>query len=194
MKALVLALVLVLVGGGLWLVSARNDLVGQEEDVRAAWSQVQNAYQRRMDLIPNLVETVKGAAGFERGTYTDVAQARARAGQVQVSADLFNDPQAFQRFEQAQQELSSSLSRLLVTVERYPELKANESFRDLLAQLEGTENRISVERRRYNEAVTRFNKSVRQFPRALAASLFHFESKPYFEAEPGAQEAPPVRF
>ena len=147
-----------------------------------------------MDLVPNLVETVKGAAGFEKETYTAVAEARARAGEVQISSELLDDPRAFQRFQQTQRELSSSLSRLLVAVERYPELKASEAFRDLLAQLEGTENRIAVERRRYNEVVAQFNKRVRQVPSSLAASLFHFEAKPYFEADPGASAAPKVRF
>jgi LemA protein len=194
MRGLVIGLLVLVVGGGIWAVSTRNGLVEKEEQVRVAWSQVQNVYQRRMDLIPNLVETVKGAANFEQETYTQVAEARAKAGQIQISDQLLNDPQAFARFEQAQQALGSSLSRLLVAVERYPDLKANANFRDLQAQLEGAENRIAVERKRFNDVVGTYNVAVRRFPGNVAAGLFGFESRPYFQAVAGAEEAPKVKF
>ncbi|PTL79797.1 LemA family protein [Vitiosangium sp. GDMCC 1.1324] len=175
-----------------------NRLVGLDQSVRAQWGQVENVYQRRLDLIPNLVETVKGAAAFERDTFSQVAQARAQAGQLtgQATPDIVNDAQALERFQQAQQQLGSALSRLMVVVERYPELRATESFRTLQAQLEGSENRIAVERMRYNEAAQAFNTARSRFPAVLVASLFgnRFAEKAYFQAQPGAQEAPKVRF
>jgi LemA protein len=194
MKTTVIAIVAVLVLGGIWVVGARNGLVTREEKVRAAWSQVENSYQRRMDLVPNLVETVKGAAGFEKETYTAVAEARANAGKVQITPELLDNPEAFAQFEKAQGQLTQSLSRLLVSVERYPELRATANFKDLQAQLEGTENRISVERKRFNDAVGEYNTTVRRFPANIAASLFGFSQKPYFQAAEGANKAPAVKF
>ena len=175
-------------------VSSYNTLVKLDEGVDAQWAQVQNAYQRRLDLVPNLVETVKAAAKFEKETYTAVAEARSRAAQVTSTAP--NDPEALQKFEQAQQQLSSALSRLMVVVERYPELKATEAFRDLMAQLEGTENRIAVERMRFNEAARGFNTKRNSFPTMFVASLFgsRFAEKGYFHAEAGAEKAPKVSF
>ncbi|HVR29963.1 MAG TPA: LemA family protein [Thermoanaerobaculia bacterium] len=170
-----------------------NRLVGLDEGVDTAWSQVENVYQRRGDLIPNLVETVKGAAAFERDTFTAVTEARARAGQVTLSGAPENAEQ-LRQFEQAQDQLSSALSRLLVVVERYPELRATEAFRDLQAQLEGTENRISVERMRFNEAAREYNTARRRFPTVIIAPIMGFEQKPYFEAVAGADEPPPVQF
>lgn len=179
---------------GLSLMATYNRFVTLDEQVGEAWAQVENVYQRRMDLIPNLVETVKGVANFEKETYLAVADARAKAGQVTLSKDLLADLSAFARFEQAQGALSSALSRLLVTVERYPELKANENFRDLQSQLEGTENRIAVERRRFNQAVRAYNTAIKRFPGRLIASLFGFEERPYFKADEGAEKAPKVKF
>ena len=170
-----------------------NSLVNQEENVKGTWAQVENAYQRRADLIPNLVNTVKGAANFEQETLTQVIEARAKASSVTVDpANL--TPEAIQQFQQSQDALSQSLGRLLVTVERYPELKANQSFLELQAQLEGTENRISTERRAFNEATQAYNSSVRRFPNNITAGLFGFEQKGYFTAEAGAEQAPEVQF
>lgn len=191
---LVVAGVLVLLV--LWGIGAYNGLVGAEQAVEAQWAQVQNVYQRRADLIPNLVNTVKGSAAFERGTLTDVVEARARVGQVspQASAEILNDPQKFQQFQQAQDSLSSALSRLLVVVERYPELRSTAAFQDLMNQLEGTENRIVVERRRFNEVAQGYNTRLRRFPTNLFANMFGFQPRPYFEAAPGAETAPRVDF
>ncbi|MBB6609766.1 LemA family protein [Pontibacter sp. Tf4] len=170
-----------------------NEMVAKDENVEAAWANVQNAYQRRADLIPNLVNTVKGAANFEQETLTRVIEARAKATSVNISPDNLT-PENIQRFQQAQGELSGALSRLLVTVEKYPELKANQNFLELQAQLEGTENRISVERRKFNETVQDYNSYIRSFPRNIIAGWFDFEKKGYFEAEAGAQQAPTVQF
>lgn len=171
-----------------------NRLVGLEENVTQQWAQVENVYQRRADLIPNLVATVRGAADFERTTLQNVIEARARVGQVQVTPETVEDPQAFQRFEQAQSALSSALSRLLVVVERYPELRANQNFLELQSQLEGTENRITVERMRYNQAAQQFNTTARRFPGNVFARMLGFERKQYFQAQPGAEQAPDVEF
>jgi LemA protein len=172
-----------------------NRIQGADETVKAAWAEVANQYQRRADLVPNLVATVKGAADFERGTLEAVVQARAKATSIAATPELVNDPAAFQKFEAAQGELSSALSRLLVTVERYPELKANASFRDLQAQLEGTENRIAVARNRYIDAVAEYNKLVRYFPTNLTARfLLGAEPRPTFEARAGAEQPPQVQF
>ena len=171
-----------------------NSLVALEEGVDSAWSQVENVYQRRADLVPNLVETVKGAAAFEQETLTAVIEARAKATQVTLSPEMLNDPQAMERFQAAQGELSGALSRLMVTVERYPDIKANQNFRDLQAQLEGTENRITVERRKFNETAQAFNTKVRRFPTSLIASMTGFERKAYFAADEGAEQAPRVEF
>ncbi|WP_299817896.1 LemA family protein [uncultured Pontibacter sp.] len=170
-----------------------NTMVQKDETVEAAWANVQNSYQRRADLVPNLVNTVKGAANFERETLTAVIEARAKATSVNISPDNLT-PENLQRFQQAQGELSGALSRLLVSVEKYPELKANQNFLELQAQLEGTENRISVERRKFNEAVQDYNTTVRSFPNNLMAGIFGFERKGHFEAEAGAQQAPTVEF
>lgn len=171
-----------------------NTLVEQEQNVEQSWAQVENQYQRRADLVPNLVNTVKGAADFEQQTLTDVIEARSKASSIQVSAEDLNDPQKIQQFQQAQQQLSGALSRLLVTVEKYPELKANQNFRDLQTQLEGTENRIATERQRFNESVQNYNTTVKRFPNNLFAGIFGFDQKGYFEADEGAQEVPEVNF
>jgi LemA protein len=172
-----------------------NRIQGADEAVKAAWAEVANQYQRRADLVPNLVATVKGSADFERSTLEAVVQARARATSIAATPELVNDPEAFKRFEAAQGELSGALSRLLVTVERYPDLKASASFRDLQAQLEGTENRIAVARNRYIEAVAEYNKLVRYFPTNLTARfLLHAEPRATFEAREGAAEPPQVKF
>ncbi|MEX0723181.1 MAG: LemA family protein [Gracilimonas sp.] len=175
-------------------VSVNNSLVTAEENVNGAWAQVENQYQRRADLIPNLVNTVQGAADFESQTLQDVIEARSRATSVNIDANDLNDPQAFQQFQEAQGQLSGALSRLLVTVERYPELQANQNFRDLQAQLEGTENRISTERMRFNQAAQGFNTQIRRFPTSMFASVLSFEQKAYFEADEGAEQAPEVDF
>jgi LemA protein len=177
-----------------WGVSSYNTLVGQSQAVDAQWAQVENVYQRRADLIPNLVETVKGAAGFEKETYTAVAEARSRAGQVTVDKNIVNDPAAFQKFQEAQDQLSGALSRLLVVAERYPDLKATQGFRDLQAQLEGTENRIAVERMRFNDVARDFNTKRASFPTVLVASMLGFHEKSYFRAQAGAERPPTVKF
>lgn len=182
-------IVLVLLATG---VGSYNRLVQLDEGVDNAWSQVENVYQRRADLIPNLVATVKGAKEFEQETLTRVVEARAKVGQVNF--ETAPDSEELQQFEAAQTQLSSALSRLLVVVERYPELKATEAFRDLQAQLEGTENRISVERKRFNDATLDYNKTRRQFPTILLANIMGFGDKPYFESTPGADEPPTVEF
>jgi len=172
-----------------------NRMVALEEGVDAAWAQVENVYQRRMDLIPNLVETVKGFAAQEQDTLTAVTEARARAGGVMnVDEDLLNDPEAFARFQEAQDSLGSALQRLLVVTENYPDLKSNQNFLALQDQLEGTENRIAVERRRFNEAVRAYNTLIRRFPQLIVANMTGFEPKPYFEAAAGAETAPRVEF
>lgn len=175
-------------------VSKYNQLVSLNEEVTKAWSQVENQYQRRYDLIPNLVETVKGVANFEKETYIAVTEARAKVGQIQITPQMLEDPQAFEKFQAAQDNLSSALSRLLVAVENYPQLKANENFLQLQAQLEGTENRISVERKRFNEAVQNYNIAIKRFPTNLIAGMFGFREKQYFKAVTGAETAPKVQF
>ncbi len=170
-----------------------NRMVTLDEQVEEQWSNVENVYQRRMDLIPNLVNTVKGYADFEQETLTQVIEARAKATSVNINPENL-DPQALQQFQQAQSGLSSALSRLMVVVERYPQLKANQNFLELQAQLEGTENRIAVERRKFNQVSRAYNTYIRQFPRTMYASIFNFERKPYFEADEGAEEVPEVQF
>ncbi|MGH7598309.1 MAG: LemA family protein [bacterium] len=175
--------------------SSYNSLVGLDEGVNSAWAQVQNQYQRRADLIPNLVETVKGAANFERETLEAVIQARANATRPEINAgNLLNNPQAFQQFQQAQDNLGAALGRLMVVVEKYPELKANQNYLDLQTQLEGTENRIAVERKRFNEVVQNYNSTRRVFPTNMFAGMFGFQQRPYFEAAAEAQQAPKVDF
>jgi LemA protein len=172
-----------------------NQLQALDENVKAAWSEVQNQYQRRADLVPNLVSTVKGAAQFEQETLTRVVEARSKATSVQVDARSLSNPETFRRFEEAQRELSSALSRLLVVVERYPELKANQNFRDLQAQLEGTENRIAVARKRYIESVAEYNKAVRFFPTNLTARyLLGLEVRETFTTDEKASKPPEVKF
>lgn len=188
-------IVLVVLVGAVAVISTYNSLVSLDQKVQAQWGQVENVYQRRADLVPNLVETVKGAAAFEKDTFTAVTEARAKVGQINA-AGIANDPQAFAKFQQAQDGLSAALSRLMVVVERYPDLKATQNFRDLQAQLEGTENRIAVERMRYNEAAQAFNTKRMSFPTVLIAGFFggRFNEKPYFKAQEGAQTAPKVQF
>jgi LemA protein len=172
-----------------------NKLQGLDENVKASWSEVENQFQRRADLIPNLVATVKGAANFEQETLTRVIEARSKATSVKLDANSLSNPEAFRRFEQAQNELSGALSRLLVVVEKYPDLKANQNYRDLQAQLEGTENRIAVARKRYIESVAEYNKGVRFFPTNLTAKwLLGLEPRQTFSADPAATKAPEVKF
>ena len=170
-----------------------NSMVNKQESVTAQWAQVQNAYQRRADLIPNLVSTVKGYASHEQETFTAVIEARSRATQVNINSEDLTE-EGIQQYQKAQEQVSSSLSRLLVTVESYPELKANQNFLTLQDQLEGTENRISVERNRFNETAKDYNQYIRQFPRVIYAGMFGFKKKGYFEADAGAQSVPTVEF
>ena len=187
---IILGLVVILL---FWGCSSYNGLVKSDETVKQSWGNVQSAYQRRADLIPNLVETVKGEASFERGTLNDVINARAKATSMQVNPENLT-PENMQQFQQAQGQLSGALSRLLVTVEQYPNLRANDAFRDLQRQLEGTENRINTERNRFNEVVNPYNTKVRSFPTNIFAGMFGFKVRPPFEAEAGAQNAPRVNF
>jgi LemA protein len=170
-----------------------NKMVNMDESVKSSWSQVENVYQRRADLIPNLVNTVKGYASHEKETLEGVIEARAKATSTQINADNLT-PEKLQQFQQAQGALSSALSRLMVVVERYPNLKANQNFLELQAQLEGTENRIAVERRKFNEQVQVYNSYIRSFPKNIYANMFGFEKKAYFKAEESASEAPEVQF
>jgi len=183
----VAAVVVALMVGGVY-----NRLVTLDEGVKSAWSQVENVYQRRADLIPNLVETVKGARDFERDTLTAVVEARAKVGQVSFNG--VPNAEQLKQFQSAQDGLSSALSRLLVVVERYPDLKSNQNFLDLQAQLEGTENRIAVERKRFTEAAQLYNTARRSFPTVLVANLLGFAERPYFEAAPGSERPPQVKF
>lgn len=176
-----------------WGIGAYNSLVKNEEGVKSAWSQVENVYQRRADLIPNLVATVKGYATHESATLEGVVEARAKATQMTVNVDDLSE-EKIAEFQKAQGELGSALGRLMAITEAYPDLKANENFRDLQAQLEGTENRIAVERKAYNQVAQEYNTSIRVFPRNIIASVFGFKVKGYFEAEEGAQTAPKVEF
>ena len=172
-----------------------NKFVSAEESVKAAWSQVENVYQRRLDLVPNLVEVVKGYAKHEEEVLTKVVEARSKAGGVvNISEDVINNPESFEKFQKAQSELSSSLQRLLAISEAYPELKANENFIALQSQLEGTENRIVVERKRYNDVCSSYNTSIRLFPASIIANMFGFSQKPYFKADEEASKAPKVQF
>ncbi len=193
-KIIAIAVVVVLVFVAIAGVSGYNRVVKLDQGVSQAWSQVENVYQRRADLIPNLVETVKGAANFEQETLTRVIEARAAASQVKITPEMLNDPQALQRFEEAQGAFSSALSRLLVTVERYPELKANANYLALQDELAGTEGRIANERRRFTETVQTYNTAVKSFPMNMLAGMFGFAPKAYFEAKEGAEEAPKVEF
>jgi len=189
-------LVLLVVVLGLGTMGAYNSLNSLSQAVDAQWGQVENVYQRRADLVPNLVETVKGAAAFEKDTFLAVAEARAKVGQVSMGSKAPASPQAMAQFQQAQDGLGSALSRLLVVVEKYPDLKATQNFRDLQAQLEGTENRIAVERMRFNQAAQAFNTRRNSFPTVLLAGFFgdRFRERPYFKAQAGAETAPKVAF
>ncbi len=172
-----------------------NEVITQDENVKASWAEVQNQYQRRADLVPNLVKTVKGAADFEKETLKQVVEARARVGQVKVDSSIIDDPAKLKSFSQAQGQLGSALSRLMVVAERYPELKATEAFRDLQAQLEGTENRIAVARGRYIKAVSQYNQVVLHFPSSIGAGMRNKTERPTFEATtPQADQAPAVEF
>lgn len=186
-------IVVILLIGYSSIKNSYNSMVTMQEGVTAQWSQVENVYQRRADLIPNLVNTVKGYANFEKETLTDVINARAKATSVTVDPSKL-DAQSLQNFQNAQAGLSSALGRLMVVVEKYPDLKANQNFMDLQAQLEGTENRIAVERRKFNETAQAYNTSIRTFPRNILAGMFGFEKKAYFQADQGAEKAPQVQF
>ena len=184
--------ILILIGFG---AGSYNRLVKLSQAVDSQWAQVQNVYQRRADLIPNLVSTVSGAANFEKSTLTEITQARASVGQVKIDPNTApGDPAKLAEFDRAQGQLSSALSRLLVVVERYPDLKATANFRDLQAQLEGTENRISVERRDFNQAVQAYDTAIKSFPAVFYAAALGFHDKPYFSATPGAETPPKVGF
>ncbi len=176
-----------------WSTGIYNGLVSREEGVNSQWSQVENVYQRRADLIPNLVNTVKGYANFEKSTLTAVIEARSKATAVNISPKNL-DAASLQKFQSAQDGLSSALGRLMVVVERYPELKANQNFLELQAQLEGTENRITVERQKFNESAQDYNTYIRKFPKNIFSGMFGFQKKAYFEAQQGAEKAPQVQF
>ena len=193
MKKSTIIIIVVAVVAIIWAVTSYNGLVKMDEGVGTAWSNVENQYQRRADLIPNLVNTVKGYASHEKETLDAVVTARTRATQMTVSADDLT-PEKLQAYQKAQGEVGAALGRLLAITENYPDLKANQNFLELQAQLEGTENRISVERRNFNEAAKSYNTAIRTFPRNLIAGLFGFEKRPYFEAEEGASKAPEVKF
>ncbi len=171
-----------------------NNLVTLQQEVESKWSQVENTYQRRMDLIPNLVATVKGYAAHESQTLEAVTASRAQVGSIKVTPDILNNPAEFQKYQQAQTGLSSALSRLMVVVEKYPDLKANQNFLDLQSQLEGTENRITVERMRFIEAARAYNTKRKQFPSNIFANMFGFQEKAYFQSAPGSEKAPTVDF
>ena len=187
---IVIALVAIV---AIWAVSGYNNLVKLDESVSTAWSNVENQYQRRADLIPNLVNTVKGYAAHEKETLEAVMSARSKATQMTVNAENLT-PEKLQEYQKAQGEIGAALGRLLAITEAYPDLKANENFKELQAQLEGTENRISVERRNFNEVARSYNTAVRTFPKTIIAGMFGFDKRPYFEAEEGANKAPEVQF
>src|SRR5437867_4496919 len=190
----VVAVVVLLFAVAAWGVGISNDLVTREQAVSEKWAQVQNVYQRRADLVPNLVETVKGFAAQERTVLNEVISARARASSTQLPPQALTDPTAFRQFQAAQNQLGGALSRLLVTVERYPELRSNQNFLALQSQLEGTENRITVERQRYNESVREYNTRLRMFPGSIVAGMQGFREKTFFEATPDASTPPRVKF
>lgn len=177
----------------IWSVSSYNSLVTMDESVSTSWGNVENQYQRRADLIPNLVNTVKGYAAHEKSTFQAVVEARSKATQMTIDADNLT-PEKIAAYQKAQGEVGAALSRLLAITEAYPELKANQNFQELQAQLEGTENRISVERKRFNNTAKEFNTKIRKFPTNIVAGMFGFEKRPYFEAEEGANKAPEVKF
>lgn len=193
MKKSTIILIAVIAIAAIWGVSAYNGLVKMDESVNTAWSNVENQYQRRADLIPNLVNTVKGYAAHEKETFEAVVSARSKATQMTVDPENLT-PEKLEEYQKAQGEIGAALGRLLAITENYPELKANENFKELQAQLEGTENRISVERRNFNEVARTYNTSIRTFPKSILAGMFGFDKRPYFEAEEGANKAPEVKF
>ena len=187
-------LLVLVVGFALWGIGVYNKIVGLDEGVQSAWSQVENQYQRRAELIPNLVETVKGFASQEKTVLLGVTEARAKVSQITVTKEVLEDPNAFAKFQAAQDQFSSAISRLLVVSENYPQLKSNENFLALQNQLEGTENRIAVERRNFNQVVQVYNTSIRRFPGSMVAGFGGFREKQYFKAKEGAETAPQVKF
>jgi len=193
MKKSTIILIAVVAIAAIWGISAYNGMVKMDESVNTAWSNVENQYQRRADLIPNLVNTVKGYAAHEKETLEAVMAARSKATQMTVDADNLT-PEKLQEYQKAQGEIGAALGRLLAITENYPDLKANQNFMELQAQLEGTENRISVERRNFNEVARTYNTSIRTFPKNILAGMFGFDKRPYFEAEEGANKAPEVKF
>ena len=188
----IIVIIVAVLGFSAW--GTYNSLVSTQQTVESKWAQVQNVYQRRADLIPNLVATVKGYAAHERETLEEITASRAQVGSVKVTPDILNNPAEFQKFQQAQAGLTSALTRLMVVVERYPDLKANQNFLDLQSQLEGTENRITMERMRFTEAAKEYNTKVLQFPGNIFARLFGFAKKEYFQSEPGSDKPPAVDF
>ncbi len=194
-KFLIVVGVFVLLGfiGYGWVTGTYNNFVKLDQQAKTQWGQVENVYQRRADLVPNLVETVKGYAAHEKGVFQAVTEARAKVGQIQIDPTNMT-PEMFAQYQAAQGELTQALSRLLVVVENYPQLKASENFLALQSQLEGTENRIAVERHRYNEVVQEYNTAIKKFPGCILAGIFDFEERPYFQAAPGAEKAPVVKF
>ena len=193
MKKSTIILVAVIAALAMWVISAYNGMVKMDESVSTAWSNVENQYQRRTDLIPNLVNTVKGYAAHEKETFEAVVSARSKATQMTVDPENLT-PEKLQEYQKAQGEIGAALGRLLAITENYPDLKANQNFMELQAQLEGTENRISVERRNFNEVARTYNTSIRTFPKSILAGMFGFDKRPYFEAEEGANKAPEVKF
>jgi LemA protein len=187
-------ILVVLLAVGVTFGGVYNQLVAKEEGVKSAWAQVENVYQRRLDLVPNLVATVKGYAAHEKETLQNVVEARSKVAKIDTSAKITNDPDALAKFQEAQTAMSSAIGRLLVVVERYPDLKANQNFLALQTQLEGTENRITVERRRFNESAQDFNAFRRQFPNIVVANFLNFQNKAYFQADQDAKTAPQVKF
>jgi LemA protein len=188
---IVVVLVLII---GFAIQGTYNDIVAKEQEVNQQWAQVENVYQRRADLIPNLVATVKGYAAHESEVLETVTASRAQVGSVRVTPDILNNQAEFQKFQQAQAGLSSALSRLMLVVERYPDLKANQNFLELQSQLEGSENRIAVERKRFNESAQAYNTRIKQFPAVIAARFFGFNEKQYFQSTPGSEKPPVVNF
>ena len=187
-------LLIIVASIALYLVSVYNGLVTQSQAINSSWAQVQSQYQRRMDLIPNLVSTVKGEANFEKSTLIDVINARANATKITMSPELLNNPERFSQFQKAQGELGSTLSRLMVTVEKYPDLKTNQQFAQLMDEIAGTENRIAVARRDFNNVVQSYDTTIAKFPTNLFAQQFGFKHKEYFQAEASAAQAPKVEF
>lgn len=188
------AIVVVVIGLFLWGMGVYNSLVSMDEGVRSSWAQVESQYQRRADLIPNLVETVKGFASQEKSVLLGVTEARAKVSQITVTKEVLEDPELFSKFQAAQDQFSSAISRLLAVAENYPTLKSNENFLALQTQLEGTENRITVERGRYNQTVQTYNTTLRRFPGSIVAAFTGFQEKQYFKAKEGAENVPQVKF